>query len=174
MSPSPNLLSLPSELKNYIVEELDFPAVICLKLACRLFNSIIPRLTSNQLLRAERTTYAAKKDLYACSGCLRLRPGHEFADKMVLDKRRRRGGAQACNRFCLDCGISSTPGKARYTKGSRITVQGLVRVICLKCGQFQIGIQDMSNVQLCFFCWDGEEALQDEYYSRLLSWIEQE
>ena len=126
MASSPHLLMLPTELHDEIISLLSFPEVIRLKLSCRYFHSLIPAPTHQQLLDAEQTFYALRRNLFACQTCIRLRPGARFISIMRMNKMMR-GGKEASHRICLDCAA------IRYARGDHIVLGTQVFMICARC-----------------------------------------
>ncbi|KAE8151751.1 hypothetical protein BDV25DRAFT_138571 [Aspergillus avenaceus] len=122
---------LPAELLFKIIDLLDFPALIYLKLTCKLFNTIIPPPTHKFLLAAERTPFASQHNLYACRYCPRLRRADKFDDKMV--RRCARGSDSAEKRFCVDCGLMPSTREARYRHREFIVFQGIGWGVSLNC-----------------------------------------
>ena len=124
-----HLLHLPGELQDEIITYLEFPHSIKLKMTCRHFNNLIPKLSHEQLLEAEQTICSGH---IACRFCLRLRPAFFFAD-MMHSKKRRVGGIEANKRFCLDCGLLHGAGITRYNRGARLSILTEPFVICIQC-----------------------------------------
>ena len=120
--PGPSLLGLPLELQEQILEDLAFPEIICLKITCAWFNSIIPPATCSEILQAETTEMAERKDVYTCHECVRLRPVSKFGD-MMTKKKKKRGGINAAKRLCLDC--VATPGIVRSIRKAPVRVPGV-------------------------------------------------
>jgi hypothetical protein len=146
-----SLLALPLELQEQVFQELGFPDNISLSMTCRHFWATTKPLTHKQLLLAERTEFAIGKDIYTCRDCLRLRPASKFADKMTKRKRGRLGSKNH-KRFCVECGLKSGPRNTGYTRGSRIMIQGVCHVICIRCGEFGEGSDDSSGLSDCWTC----------------------
>ena len=128
-------LNLPPELLMLIVSFLPITDVLRLRLTCGILYDFIPRPSIDQLLLAESTDWARARDIYTCRYCLRLRPGGEFADRM-LRRRRSRSGRDCAKRFCIECGLQPREGPARYGPGAQITVQGAFFGFCLSCREF--------------------------------------
>lgn len=154
------LLNLPGELQDQVVDYLSFPDNVNLKNSCRHFHAAIPKLAHEQLLVAELTDLATEKDVYTCRYCLRLRSGPRFADTMLKAKKRR-GGGEACKRFCVDCGIFPGPGITCYSRGDRITVRGEAFVICIRCNEFKTAPSQDKAAKDCLTCWTRSRQLQE-------------
>lgn len=149
-----SLLELPTEIHLLVIDRLFFRDKINLKLACAYFHDLIPRLSHGELLAAETSDYALKRDLYACRYCLRLLPASRFADRM-LRKRRGKYGGDADRRFCVDCGLKPRDGAARYGPGAQVTMAGDFYVICMSCRGFKKGAFDRwgRHTLECESCW---------------------
>ena len=135
----PEFMSLPPEIHLLIFHYLPFPWDIHLKLTSSYFNSLLPRLSHQDLLQAEKSRYATSRHLYACRCCLRLRSADQFARRM-LERRRSRGGRDARKRFCVECGLTprSESQEARYGRGAIIDIQGVLYVVCMACRKLGI------------------------------------
>lgn len=162
MVPHPaSLLGLPTELQDYVIQYLDFPDVIFLKMTCRRFNSLIRPLNHGELLKAEHSIYSTDRRIYACRDCLRLRPASKFADNMLAAIRIKGRFLYftAARRFCVECGVNPRNGAtARYSPGSHIVVQGVHYVICQTCKCFKRGVTVAPgiNISKCRNCWQVE------------------
>lgn len=108
MEPEPSLVTLPVELQMEIIQYLGFPDIICLRMTCRRFSSLIPPLSHGELLKAEISAFGFENNLYSCSQCLRLRAEAKFSDKMVK-YRKGKFGRDKGKRFCFDCGRHVQP-----------------------------------------------------------------
>ncbi|KAJ6137396.1 hypothetical protein N7471_003882 [Penicillium samsonianum] len=152
-----DLAALPPELHLLIANFLPFPFNIHLKLTCSYFNSLIPPLTHDELLLAERTDHAVAHDLYVCCYCLRLRPAYQFAQRM-LQRRRSKGARDARKRFCVDCGLMQRgeAEEARYGPGAQIVVQGVSYVLCIVCKRFEVRASESDGryPSLCRNCFE--------------------
>ncbi|PLN86701.1 hypothetical protein BDW42DRAFT_189965 [Aspergillus taichungensis] len=122
-------MSLPPEIHLLVFRYLSFPWSIHLKLTSSYFNSLLPGLSHQDLLQAEKSRYATFRHLYACRCCLRLRSADQFARRM-LERRRSRGGRDARKRFCVECGLTprTESQEARYGRGAIIDIQGVLYV----------------------------------------------
>lgn len=130
--PASRLLSLPLELQKDIIESLDIPSKLCLRLTNHHLQSLIPCATHPDLLVAEQTPWARRRGLYACMDCRRLRSSRCFADAM---KKGPKGlnGKEPHKRFCVDCGLKPKWGTTRYSPGAEIEVEGKKHVWCKAC-----------------------------------------
>jgi hypothetical protein len=128
------LLALPVEIQNEIIDVLDMPSKLALKITNVHFNSLI-RLTHQDLLATEQSLWARRKCLYTCMDCCRLRPSQRFADAM---RKGRKGinGQEPQKRFCIDCGIHPKPQTTRYSPGAEIAVDGRRYVLCKRCRKY--------------------------------------
>ena len=72
---------------------------------------------------------------------------------MKRQKRKLAGGGYS--RFCLQCGLKPPPGKPGYGRGTYITKEGVVSVLCIYCVQLKHPAQDANgkNTQYCVRCW---------------------
>ena len=133
-SPS-RLLALPVELQKDIIELLDIPSKLALRITSWQFSFLIKPPTHQDLLAAERSTWAMARRLFACQDCIRLRPSREFADAM---KKGPKGlnGKEPHKRFCIDCGLHPKPRTTRYSPGSEMEVMGKRYVICKFCRMY--------------------------------------
>jgi hypothetical protein len=118
------LMRLPAEMHLNIIDKLELQDTIVLARTNRYFRSIIPTPTHEELLKAEADDWARNHGLYACSGCVNLRRFEEFADDMKKGKRSR-GGVEATERLCLQCGVA----RGLYTHGKD-------HVLCQLCTTF--------------------------------------
>lgn len=151
-------MSLPPEIHLLISHYLSFPWDIHLKLTSSYFNSLLPRLSHEELLQAEKSRYATSRHLYACRYCLRLRPAEQFAARM-LEHRRSRGGRDAQKRFCVECGLAprGESQEARYGRGAVINIQGVLYVVCMTCRQLGIACRGEFGHK-SYFCESCESA----------------
>jgi len=148
------LLPLPGEIQNKIMGELEPIDLLVLRATCRHLRNIIPRLDIHALLTAESSDTGIARDLYACRLCLRLRHSSHFADTMKKkDKRKLAGGG--VTRFCMDCGLKPAPGQNGYGRGTYITINSAVSVICICCTRLEPPSHDRygKNTQYCTRCW---------------------
>ncbi|KAL2015920.1 hypothetical protein VTK56DRAFT_4534 [Thermocarpiscus australiensis] len=129
---SRTLLTLPGEIQNKIIGELEPIDIPLLRATCRYFRKIIPPRSMRELLVAESSSTGMERDLYACCLCLRLRHSSHFADKM-MKRHKRKLAAGSSTRFCMECGLNPAPGQHGYCPGSHITKNGVVSVICISC-----------------------------------------
>lgn len=147
-----SLLGIPTELKLLIIENLPAVDRICLKMACRVFNDLIPRLNLRQLLELERSPFGwsggeKNMDRFACCLCLQLLRRTAFADQVTKGKMGK-GGSQPQRRFCVQCGL-----KYRYTPGSHISRQGKHFVVCRRCGEYERGaVEGNTKFNVCVPC----------------------
>ena len=130
MADHTNLMTLPQELQDQIVGNLEWPDTVYLKATCKHFSHLIPSLNMEQLLEAEKSVFCKHRDLYACRYCLRLRDGTEFADRM-RENCRSRGDQEAAKRFCVDCGLNTPNGAVGYSFGAEISMGGVTKIICI-------------------------------------------
>jgi len=122
LSPRPlSLLALPPEIHAAILPHLQFLDLHTLRLVNHYFHALILPPQHCELLSAEKTP---SFDFLACVGCTRLRPVAKFSIKMFT-KKKAAGGAQAHNRFCIECGRRSLPGVHRYMLGARWQENGV-------------------------------------------------
>lgn len=156
MADSNILISLPQELQEEIISNLEWPDRVCLKLTCKHYNQLIPSLDLNQLLEAEESAFSEQRDLYACRYCLRLRDGTDFANKM-LKRTRGRGHQDAAKRFCVDCGLNAPEGATRYAPGAEISVGDVTKIICELCKSFKLIGKDVdgNKARACVDCQAG-------------------
>jgi hypothetical protein len=101
-----SLLALPLEIHAAILPHLQFLDLHTLRLVNHYFHALILPPPYDELLLAEKTP---NFDFLACVGCTRLRPVAKFSIKMFI-KKKAPGGAQAHNRFCIECGRRSLLG----------------------------------------------------------------
>ncbi|OJJ53452.1 hypothetical protein ASPSYDRAFT_36390 [Aspergillus sydowii CBS 593.65] len=122
------ILDLPPELHLLIADVSPPSTVMNLRLVNKHFNTLIPALSREQLLEAETSDLSIRKNLYACSVCLRLRRRRKFADDMIQGHRERLGEDRGY-RLCIDCGCNPILGKPYYRDGDAITIKGSVRFV---------------------------------------------
>jgi hypothetical protein len=165
------LIDLPNEInQQHIIDYLDFPSNVLLKMTCGHFNAFITALGHRELMEAETSDFCLQKDLYACCDCLRLRTKTKFADN-IARKRRGRSRIDSAKRFCVDCGVNPREGTTRYTAGSHIVVQGELYVICRSCRIFAkgAGTEGGRNISVCQRCWEFSRAIRlrdEEHHAR--------
>jgi hypothetical protein len=150
MGTSSGLERLPAELQRLILDNLDLPSKIALRLGNHHFNALIPRPTHAELLVAERTPWATICHLYACRKCVRLRPSNRFTDAMKKGPRGRNGKVP-CKRFCIDCGLDQKKG-GPYSRGAEFDVEGRRHVVCWVCRK--PGERGSENSSRCKECYD--------------------
>ncbi len=161
------LLNLPGEIQNKIVGELEPFELLLLRVTCRHFRNIIPPLKMSELLVAESSTTGIERDLYACCLYLRLRQALHFADNMKKKQKRKSAGG-GYSRFCVQCGLAPPKGKPGYGRGTYITKDGVVSVVCLGCIRLKRPAPDATgkNTQYYIGCWagtrEGQEMLRQE------------
>ncbi|KFY45634.1 hypothetical protein V494_00859 [Pseudogymnoascus sp. VKM F-4513 (FW-928)] len=169
-SPKPSssfpLLTLPFEIQTAILTHLQSFDPYALRLTNRHYYALIPPPTHAELLSAE----TSETGFLACVGCTRLRPIAAFSSKMIM-KKRGPGGAQAHNRFCIECGRRPIPGPHRYVLGSRWKENGASFVRCLRCGVIGRAPEDQ-RVPLCFSC--HTQHLEREKAARELERVRRE
>ena len=165
--------NLPGELHNRVLSHLNVIDRIALKLTSAHFNSLIPKLSAEELLEAEESRFAQDHELYGCYDCLRLRSSDKFADQQ-LKRKRRKFGADASKRFCVDCGFEVREGRVppvRYVRGNHVTIRGKVHIVCTRCNKFGLmakGEGQREYGDLCTKCWQTlREALQRQERERL-------
>ncbi|KAL8991633.1 MAG: hypothetical protein Q9169_007798 [Polycauliona sp. 2 TL-2023] len=164
-----NLMSLPRELQEEIVGNLELRDRVCLKVTCNYYNHIIPSLNLEQLLEAEKYVSCEQRDLFACRYCLRLRDGTEFTEKL-LAKGKSRGHKDAAKRFCIDCGLNAPEGTTRYSPGAATSVMGVTKVICVWCNSVKPIGDDIEGkkVQACVDCQgEREDVLMLRKFARI-------
>ena len=146
METTTRLLLLPTELQLQVISHLDLLAAANLRLSCRRFYDIIPKLTNEQLLELERSEFAKQKKLYFCGLCGRLRTSEKFPFA-TLYHTVVRGGIHAPKRVCRDCGTCYYfPNLVIYLSDS------VTRKICAICMEPQIVLKREGNVWICFPC----------------------
>lgn len=178
---STTLPTLPGEIQNMIVGDLEPFDLLLLRATCRHFRNVVPRLDIGELLVAECSKTAMERDLYACCLCLRLRRASHFADKMIKKQKRKLAGGGS-SRFCVQCGVKPPPGKSGYGSGTFITKKNVVSVLCIYCVQLGYPAQDENGktTQYCARCWaqtpEGREMrrLEEAELQREREWQKKE
>lgn len=168
-----SMLEIPVELKCQIIENLPAVDRICLKMTCRTFNSLIPRLNLQELLELEMSPFGMEgwgvdKDRFTCRHCLRLLPRKAFADQVTKGKMGK-FGFQRDKRFCVQCGL-----KHRYSPGSHISRQGEHFVVCGCCREYQRGaMEGNTKLNVCGRCRAREVERAPEARSQnfTIPWI---
>jgi hypothetical protein len=145
------ILTLPGEIQNKIISELEPMDLLLLRATCRYLRNIIPPLNMPELVIAETSSIGMELDLYACRLCLRLRHSSHFGDRMKT-KEKRKLGRKKCNRFCVECGLHPQKG---YCPGDRITRNGVVSVLCMGCDKLGPPARDLEGdyTVYCTGCW---------------------
>jgi hypothetical protein len=72
------ILNLPLEIQLEIIDHLDFPENIRLKLTCTHFYNIIEALTLDKLRETQASSFAIRRHLHGCRTCGRLRRKFRF------------------------------------------------------------------------------------------------
>jgi hypothetical protein len=147
---SSRLLALPMELQKDIIDVLDIPSKLALRITSRRFLSLIKPATHQDLVSAEKSAWAIRRGLYACMDCIRLRPSRKFADAM---KKGPKGlnGKEPHKRFCIDCGLHTKPYTTRYSPGAEIKVDGKRYVLCKDCRKYTAEVGGVGS-GLCGGC----------------------
>jgi hypothetical protein len=154
------LLDLPSELQTEIVKHLNYFDKSHLRWTSRHFYSTIPAATHADLLEAEELRFCQRGQFYTCRYCVRLRPGSKFADTMKKGKKRYLADKTHL-RYCLDCGLHTTLGAIRYSRGTYITMMDQLYVICMDCSDFNPAIEKCKE-KICLDChWRRKKWMQD-------------
>lgn len=151
-------MRLPAELHLGIIDKLELHDTIILACTNRYFRTMIPAPTLEDILKAEVDTWARDRRLYACSGCVSLRRFEDYADDMKKGKRSR-GGAEAKDRLCLQCGVA----RGLYTHGVSINIYGRRHVLCQLCGMFTDRTTRHTVCKACLPGVDWSEARTSEY-----------
>ncbi|WZH40770.1 F-box domain-containing protein [Fusarium acuminatum] len=154
MLKSPQSLStLPNEIQNAIINQLDSFDKLILHTTSRHFRTMVA-ITVNDLLAAERASVSRGKDLLGCYDCLCLKRAECFADNTRRGKTGRWGG-KPTSRFCIDCGLHPPSGTTRYNRANRIVIggEGFVRCWCEKGGILPVDSLS-ENRWVCMTCWE--------------------
>ncbi|KUJ08642.1 uncharacterized protein LY89DRAFT_676558 [Mollisia scopiformis] len=140
-----SLLALPPEIHAAILPHLQFLDLHTLRLVNHYFHALVLPPSHTELLSAEKTP---KFDFLAC--------------------KKAPGGAQAHNRFCIECGRRPLPGVHRYMLGARWEEHGVPYARCKRCKMIAKGPEDQA-VPLCFSCHtqDLEKARAVEELKRV-------
>lgn len=132
--PTSNLMTLPTELQELIIDFLDFPSKAPLKHTNRYFNTLVKE---TDIYEAENSQHAVLHRLWACKECKFLLPSSQFSDNSMRGLRSK-SGRKATKRFCVPCGLKKRPnGKSLYSPGQRIVIGGTLHFICRNCLQFK-------------------------------------
>ncbi|SPJ91980.1 uncharacterized protein FTOL_13634 [Fusarium torulosum] len=151
---SPRSLStLPNEIQNAIINQLDSFDKLILRTTSRHFRTMVA-ITVNDVLAAERASVSLGKDLLGCYDCLCLRRAECFADNTRRGKTGR-WGSKPISRFCIDCGLHLSSGTTRYNRANRIVIGGEGFVTCW-CEKGGILPEDSfsENRWVCMTCWE--------------------
>ncbi|CVK96055.1 uncharacterized protein FPRN_12132 [Fusarium proliferatum] len=151
--PSPHTLStLPNEIQNDIINQLDSFGKLILRTTSRHFRAMVA-ITVNDVLTAERASVSLGKDLLGCYDCLSLKRAECFADNTRRGKTGR-WGSKPTSRFCIDCGLRPASGITRYSRANKIIIgrEGFVKCFCEKGGILPVS-SFSENRWVCKACW---------------------
>jgi hypothetical protein len=144
------LLALPGELKKNIIDVLDIPSKLALRITSRDFFLLIKPATHKDLMAIEKSVWAIQRGLYTCMDCTRLRPSCKFADAMRKGSKGL-NGKKPHRRFCIDCGLHPKLHTTRYSPGAEITVNDKRYVLCKKCRNYTANVVSIGS-GLCGEC----------------------
>ncbi|KAF2663457.1 hypothetical protein BT63DRAFT_430303 [Microthyrium microscopicum] len=171
--------ALPAELQLEVISYLTFKDTVNLRMTGRKYRYFIPAPSHEQLLAAENSEWAIKKNLFTCCHCLQLRPSTKFADKMISGKRAR-GYKGAPIRFCIECGLTvpwKTSGARGYSRGNKIRILGKPYQVCKNCGLFKpFPVGYRPNLETWNWCPHGYEPNRKKVegkYEDLAEWREE-
>ncbi|KAH6960189.1 hypothetical protein DER45DRAFT_627269 [Fusarium avenaceum] len=153
LSSPQSLSTLPNEIQNAIINQLDSFDKLNLRTTSRHF-CIIVAITVNDVLAAERASLSRGIDLLGCYDCLCFKRAECFADNTRRGKTGRWGN-KPTSRFYIDCRLHPISGTARYKRGNRIVIggEGFVTYRCEKGGILpETSLTD--NRWVCMTCWE--------------------
>ncbi|KAF2011485.1 hypothetical protein BU24DRAFT_281875 [Aaosphaeria arxii CBS 175.79] len=152
MASTQPILHLPRELLCNITEYLEFYDRERFASTCRhIWNTIAP-VTEDELLRAEAEEFSTSKNLFACTGCSRLRTMLQFTDAMRKGKQARHG-IEARTRRCLECGVEA----GLYKINDEVMIMGRTHRVCSSCKMFAGFV---NNNGMCITCKDDTTKSQ--------------
>lgn len=155
------LLTLPTELLQYISVLSGTSGLCNLKVACRTLNNRLPTVPNTITTTHDSEDpngVVTQYDLWACYECLRIKAANRFSDNNRKSHRRR--GATACEtRFCLDCGMNyPSPNYpkdgVRYPLGTSFRINHMPHVVCAQCTKLKPGSDHNQGCRSrCDECW---------------------
>ncbi|SPJ70275.1 uncharacterized protein FTOL_00003 [Fusarium torulosum] len=153
LSSPQSLSTLPNEIQNAIINQLDSFDKLILRTTSRHFRTMVA-ITVNDVLAAERASVSLGKDLLGCYDCLCLKRAECFADNTRRGKTGR-WGSKPTSRFCIDCGLHPPSGTTRYNRANRIVIGGEGFVTC-RCEKGGVLPEDSfsENRWVCMTCWE--------------------
>lgn len=156
-----NLMTLPTELHEFIIDHLDFRSRARLKYTNHYFDNLVKE---TDIHKAEKSDYANLHGLWACHECHYLLPSWLFSDKSKKGPRSKTG-RKANLRFCVPCGVMYS----LYGPGDRIIIGGTFHLICMGCLKFKKCRETFSG--LCDECYEKRrlivEMLHNETSNRI-------
>ena len=133
---------LPGELHNMIVDYLDTPSLLNLRITSRHFHRLIKKPSVAQLIACERTPFAIYKTLLYCIACERLRAEPKFPVTRPSLVGRYASLAKKETRICLDCCANHDFGK-----GNRVLIGKKAILMCDYCSEVKqmVGTECLSS-----------------------------
>ena len=166
MSSLPPIMSLPPELHLVIADQLDFPDNMNFQTVDRYFCKLIKPLSYEEGLKAEKTRFALKNELFVCNSCLRLRRREKF----VKAKIKYRSNLQIRHKYedrsltlpvpyCIDCGYQKELPGCRLGDTFLDTTghTKMSQSICNGCEEFP-ELSQRKRFSLCKTCWQESSA----------------
>lgn len=135
-TPSTTTPLLPTELWTLILEKSDVQTFNALRLTAYKFYAISARVPKSAVLLNTESDDPLNNDLaqgtsYPCYRCFRILPSTRFRDDQTRGVSAH-GGASACGRFCLQCGLRC----GVYGPRDSVVYQGREEYVCEDCGGF--------------------------------------
>lgn len=146
MPNSAPIMTLAPELHLAIVEILEYPDNVTLKLSSCYFYGLIKPLSFEQLLEEWRGKVDILDDFLPCYDCHRVRPEAEFEDGMVSSIR----GIFQRQRYCIECKVQQ---QREGYKIDDLIQSDRGHVLCGQCGEFNGGDIPRRVEGLCQECW---------------------
>ncbi|KUJ10380.1 uncharacterized protein LY89DRAFT_760189 [Mollisia scopiformis] len=159
---SRNLVSLPTEILFMIYDNADKLSRRILRKISTAFmairNSVFARPRRHHPLnQRERSAESTANNEYACFSCNEMLPNWYFADQAISGKKGR-NKQNIESRFCIECGVSGSPG---YAKGKWFYVRQKRFVLCYQCGnlgKFGRNLKEARAKAICESCNQGTES----------------
>lgn len=150
-----SIQGLSNEILIQLINHLHRLDALCLRGTCRKFHTFIGGLAPGEALDLETEMNDSCIQPLACSKCNLLRRFGRFTIRNRRGKRGR-GGHQAAERFCLDCGLKCDENGHRiYSRGTILNCSWETYIVCIQCEN--LGLHDDQHYNLCPDCWSIQE-----------------
>lgn len=159
-------MSLAPELHLAIADQLDFPDKMHFRMVNRYFCNLIKPLSYEESLKAEKSRFTLKNELFVCSLCQRLRRRENFIKAKLIY----RSNLQIMHNhedrsltlpvpYCIDCGYQEQlPGcRLGDTFFNNHGHSKMSQILCNGCKEFSEPSQ-RKRFSMCNTCWQRSSA----------------